>query len=69
MTMTQMAELLRVGTMLATSSGGPSDVARSLVSLALEFVPVDELRLHLTDEAERRADIAADLAEAAKGLK
>lgn len=44
----------------------PQEVARALVGLALDLAPVGLLSLHLTEEARKRADLVADLAEAAK---
>lgn len=44
----------------------PAVIGRKLAGYALDFVPVDDLREYLTEEARRRADLAADLAEKAK---
>lgn len=44
----------------------PKEIARALVGLALDHAPVAELAPYLDEEARRRADLVADLAEAAK---
>jgi len=44
----------------------PLVVGRKLANYALDFLPVDELKEHLSEEARRRADLAADLAEQLK---
>ncbi len=48
----------------------PADVAleffRAAAGVALRFLPVAELREHLDTEAARRAELAVDVAEAAK---
>ena len=44
----------------------PQQIARALVGLALDLAPVEYLAPYLTDEAQRRADLIADIAEAAK---
>jgi hypothetical protein len=40
--------------------------ARSLVGVALDLVPVEELRQYLTEGDRARADLAADMIEEAK---
>jgi hypothetical protein len=48
----------------------PLEIARSLFSLALALIPHEEAKLLLDDEARKRANAAADLAEMVKfGLK
>jgi hypothetical protein len=48
----------------------PIEIARSLFSLALALIPHEEAKLLLDDEARKRANAAADLAEMVKfGLK
>ncbi len=50
---------------------GPSDVidlARSLVDLALNLVPDDQVTQFISEAGIRRANMAADVAEAAKFL-
>lgn len=44
----------------------PSEIARSLVGIGLDLVPVEELRGHLDAAAVARAEAAADAAEAIK---
>lgn len=42
------------------------DLVRFVVGLALELVPEDELQKVLSEEAVKRQNLAADLAERAK---
>lgn len=42
------------------------DILRTVIGLAREFVPPDELEAFLSAEAVKRQNLAADLAEAAK---
>jgi hypothetical protein len=51
------------------SAAAVIDLFRSIIGLALEVVPHDELAKVLTEEAVKRQNLAADAAEVAKGLK
>ena len=44
----------------------PADAARTLVGIGLAFVPVEDLRQYLDEEARKRAEAVADAAEALK---
>ncbi len=58
-----------VGFGLDLAQGRLSDplvIGRKLANYALDFIPVDDLKAHLTEEARRRADVAADAAEQLK---
>lgn len=44
----------------------PVDISRRLAGIALNLLPVDELKQHLDDEARARVDLVADGVEAAK---
>lgn len=44
----------------------PLTIGRRLAGLALDFVPVDDLKGYLTDESQARAQAAADAFAAAK---
>lgn len=44
----------------------PIEISRRLAGLALDLVPVDLLREHLTETARARADTIADAVEGAK---
>lgn len=43
-----------------------ADVARALVGIGLELVPVEELKQYLTEEARKRQDVAFEAAKLAK---
>ncbi len=47
-------------------SVSPEMVVRALVALMLDLIPHNEARVYLDDEARKRADKAADLAEDVK---
>ena len=51
---------------LAALDGKPIEAVRYAVDAALDLVPVDDLRQMLTDEAVRRQNAIADIAEEAK---
>lgn len=53
---------------LAVASGAksPADGARELLGLAVDMIPVDELKEFLTDRDRIWADLAADVAEQIK---
>lgn len=51
---------------MAVQDGRPVDAARHAIDAALELVPEDEARALIDAAAIRRANIAADIAEAAK---
>ncbi len=60
-------DIARVGLDAATGhETQPKDVARSLINLALQLVPHDELLLYLTEAASARAESLANAAEQAK---
>ena len=62
-----IATLIRIGAnALDGTAPSPAEVARALVGVGLDLVPVAELRAYLTDEARRRDELAANLAEEAK---
>ena len=44
----------------------PMGIGRRLAGIAVNFIPVDELRAYLTEAAQKRDDIAVDLVEDAK---
>ncbi len=44
----------------------PEQLARALVNIGLDLVPVDELKRYLTEHAKFRAELLADGAEAKK---
>ncbi len=62
----EAAGLLRLGIDAATGSPDPVAIAKQAMRLALAFVPVEDLRGYLTEEAIAHAERAADLAEAVK---
>ncbi len=41
-------------------------VVRVLIGLILDLIPHQEAKIYLDDEARKRAELAADIAEAAK---
>lgn len=45
---------------LSGEMNSPQEVARGLIGLALDIVPVNDLREHLTAEAAARADAIVD---------
>ena len=62
-----IAALVRAGAdALDGDSVSAADVARSIIGLGLDLVSVEELREYLDDEARRRADLAAEVAEQLK---
>lgn len=62
-----VARIIRIGVdALEGQAPSAADVARAIVGVGLDLVPVEELRGYLTDEARRRGELAADVAEAAK---
>jgi hypothetical protein len=55
--------LVRVGVDAAEGKIDPEAIAAAAVAVALEFVPVEELRQHLDRAAIARAELAADVIE------
>jgi hypothetical protein len=51
---------------IAGDVNNPKEIARSLVGLALDLVPVEDLQEYLTDAARIRADNIADTLQAIK---
>lgn len=61
------ARIIRIGLdVIEGQAPSPADVARAIVGIGLDLVPVEELRSYLTEEARRRGELAADAAEAIK---
>lgn len=59
-------ELARVGKEAADGNPDPVAIAKAVVDLALEFVPVEDLRQHLDAAAIARAEAAANAIEDAR---
>lgn len=63
----QVIELLGLSyEIVAGKLTDPAQIGRRLASLALDFVPVEELKDHLSQEAKRRVEAATDAYSAAK---
>jgi hypothetical protein len=58
------AALVALG--VASGSITPADGARQLLGLAVDMIPVDELKQFLTERDRIWADLAADVAEQIK---
>lgn len=58
--LTELAMSITAGTITV------AEAARKLIGIGLDLVPVEDLKAFLTDEARKRADLAADLAEDVK---
>lgn len=66
-TLAQSLEVAALGIDLASGKlTDPVEIGRRLAHVALDVVPVDELKGYLDDEAAKRADAIADVAEALK---
>jgi hypothetical protein len=65
-TLDEAINLIRLGVDAATGKPDPIAIAKQVVRLGLAFVPEDDLRAYLTEEAIARAEKLADLAEALK---
>lgn len=58
--------LIRVGVDAAEGRADPVAIARAAISVALELVPVEDLRNYLDEAAIARAELVATAARAAK---
>jgi hypothetical protein len=59
--------LAQAGLDAAAGNPDPAAIAKAAIGLALEFVPVEELRDHLEAAAIARAELAAIAVEKARG--
>ncbi len=59
-------ELVRVGLDAAQGRADPAAIAAAAVDVALEFVPVDDLRAYLDAKAIERAELVGDAIKAAR---
>lgn len=60
------SKVVRLAADILDGAATPGSVARTLVGIGLDVVPVEELRGHLDAAAVARAEAAADAAEAIK---
>lgn len=60
-------QLAKTGLDAALGKPDPTAIAKAAVNLALEFVPVEELRGHLEAAAIERAELAAIVIERGRG--
>ena len=59
-------KLIRVGVDAAEGNPDPVAIAAAAIDVALQFVPVEDLRKHLDAAAIARAEAAADAIEDAR---